>query len=71
MTLCVPGIILQRVDNQRDAQFLVNNFYFTVFSCSTCFERITRSSKGALFSILYHAVGTIVQVGLATVHLVG
>ena len=35
---------------------LIINFYSTVFSCSTCFERITRSSSGALPNILYHAV---------------
>ena len=34
---------------------LIINFYSTVFSCSTCFERITRSSSGALPNILYHA----------------
>ena len=34
----------------------INNFYSTVFSCSTCFERITRSSSGALPNILCHAV---------------
>jgi hypothetical protein len=53
------------VDNQRNAQFLINNFYSTVFSFSTCFERITRSSSVALSSIRYHAVGTIVQADLA------
>ena len=36
---------------------LINNFLFHhFFSCSTCFERITRSSSGALPSILYHVV---------------
>ena len=44
------------VDDQRDAQIIINIFYFAAFSCSTCFERNTRSSPGALPSILYHAV---------------
>ena len=56
MTLYVPCILLQSVDNKRDGHFLKNKFYSTVFSRSTCFERITRSSSGALPSILYHAV---------------
>ena len=34
---------------------LINRFYSTIFSCSTCFERITHSS-GALPDILHHAV---------------
>ena len=35
---------------------LINNIYSTIFSCTTCFERITLSSSGALPNILYHAL---------------
>ena len=38
---------------------LINNFYSTVFSCSTCFERITRSSSGALPNMLYYTVQSV------------
>ena len=44
------------VDNQREAQFLINNFYSIIFPCSTRFECFTRSSSGALPNILYHTV---------------
>ena len=41
VTLCVPCIILQCANDQRDAQFLINQFLFhSFFVCSTCFERI-------------------------------
>ena len=51
--------------NQQDAKILTNNLYYTAVTCSTCFGRNTRPSSGALFSELYHAVGTFVQASLA------
>ena len=52
----VPCIVLQCVDEPTRCTILINNSYSTVFSCSTCFERITRSSSGALLNILYYTV---------------
>jgi hypothetical protein len=48
---CLPSKI--NVLMTSEMHNFVNNFYSTVFSCSTCFERITRSSSGALPSTLY------------------
>ena len=56
--LCVPFIILQCADKQRDAQIL-QIILIPPFFCSTFIERLARSSSGALSSILYHAAGTI------------
>ena len=58
--------ILLCVDNQRDSQFLINNFYSTDFFLALHVpNESSHSSPGALPSILYHAVGTILQACLA------
>ena len=59
MTLCVPCILLQCVNDQRDAQFLTH-FLFHGFLLYM-FRRITRSSSGALHNILYYTVVQSVQ----------
>ena len=50
--------------NQRDAQILINDLYFSLF-CATCFGRTICPSAGAPYSKLYHAFGTFVQASLA------
>ena len=51
---------------------LINNFYSTVFSCSTCFERFTLSSSGVLPNILYYTLQSVqscYQASLAAIQL--
>ena len=59
LTLCVPCIILQCVDEQRDARwtFLIINILFHSFlSALHVSNECSRSSSGARQNILYYTV---------------
>ena len=62
--LCVPCIIVQYVNNQRDVQFLIINFIPKFLSALHVSKETSRSSSGAQHNALHYAV-------LLIVHLVG
>jgi hypothetical protein len=61
-TLCVPCIILECVNDQRDAQFLLINFYSTVFCLLCMFRRnlvVHHQEHGIIYCITqFGTVGT-------------
>ena len=59
LKLYVPCIILQCVDEQRDAILLINNFYSTVFLAVHVSNEFTCSTSGALPNILYYTVQSV------------
>ena len=56
---------MKYVDDQREAEFLLINFIPPFFLALHVPNESSHSSPGALPSILYHAVGTILQACLA------
>ena len=56
LALCVPCIILQRVNDQRNAQFLWSIFIPRFLSALHVSNESSSSSSGARYNILYYTV---------------
>ena len=68
LTLCVPCIILQCVNDQRDAQILIINFYSTVFFLLYMFQTnlvVHHQEHYIIYCITqFGTIGTVVQASL-------